>query len=362
MEKSKIKILFVTNHLEFGNGVANALVELANALDKNKFDITIMTIYRCDNEYIKKFDKSIKIKKIFNGYFTGLSKFVRLLPQGILYRFWIKDKYDIEIAYQYGTPTEVLARSKNKKAKHIAWMHGYGEEYLKLHKKFDKIVCCSKSSMESYIKSFEQPYKVTYLYNLINDNLILEKSKADFGTDKEYDFTFCTVGRLSPEKGFDRLLKCHKRLIEEGFVHNLWIVGGGAEFEKLNDYVAENHLNKSVRLYGHQNNPYPYMLNSNMFVCSSYSEGFSTVCVEAGILGKSILTTEVSGAKEFVADNNIGIIVDNSTEALYQGLRSILLDKNCVKQFEQNLEKVKDMHYSDRLIAVENFFERLNEI
>ena len=357
---SKKKILFVINHLEFSNGVAATLVELVNALDKDKFDVTVMPIYRCDDEYIKKLDKNVKIKKVFNKYFRGLSKFISLLSKGLLYKLWVKDKYDIEIAYQYGTPTEVLAHSKNEQAKHIAWMHGYGEEYVRIHKRFDKVVCCSKSNMEKYKKLFVEPDKVTYLYNLVNDNIILNKSTEQLNVKKEYEFTFCTVGRLSPEKGFDRLLECHKKLIDEGLLHNLWIVGGGAEFEKLSSYVSENCLENSVKLFGAQNNPYPYMLNCDMFVCSSYSEGFSTVCVEAGILGKSILTTEVSGAKEFVNDNEIGIMVDNNTEALYHGMRSVLLNKDSIKKFKQNLNNVKDMHYLDRLSNVENFFERLN--
>ena len=54
----------------------STLVELVNALDKDKFDVTVMPIYRCDDEYIKKLDKNVKIKKVFNKYFRGLSKFI----------------------------------------------------------------------------------------------------------------------------------------------------------------------------------------------------------------------------------------------------------------------------------------------
>lgn len=355
------KLLFVINHLEYSNGVASVLVDLVNALDKDKFDVTILAIFRCDKEYIQRIDEAVKVKSIFNGYFKGQSKLLSLLPKKALYKKWIKENYDVEIAFQYGLPTKLIAKSCNKKAKHIAWVHGYGEQHLKTHENYDMIVCCAKSNRDKYKKVFAQPDKVTYLYNLIKDDIIQEKALEKLSVDKKYDFTFCTVGRLSPEKGFDRLLRCHKRLIEEGYLHNLWIVGGGNEYDSLNTYIQANNLRDSALLFGAQKNPFNYMANCDMFICSSYSEGFSTVCVEAGIVGKSILTTDVSGAKEFVYDNEIGLMVQNDEEALYQGMKKILQNKENTKLYEGNLSKVSDMHYNDRVKAVEVFFERMVE-
>ncbi len=354
----KKSILFVTNHLEYSNGVASVLVDLVNALDKDKYDVTILAIFRCDKEYIQRIDKAVKVKSIFNGYFRGQSKLLMLLPKKALYKSWVKENYDVEIAFQYGLPTELIAKSCNKNAKQIAWIHTYGEEHLKIHKFYDLIVSCSKSGMEKYKSIFSQPQKVTYLYNLVKDDIIQKKALEELNVEKKYDFTFCAVGRLSPEKGFDRLLRCHKRLIEEGYLHNLWIVGGGSEYDRLNAYIQANNLGDSARLFGAQKNPFNYMANCDMFLCSSRAEGFATVCVEAGIIGKSILSTDVSGAKEFVYDNKIGLMVQNDEDSLYQGMKEILQNKDMIKLYEANLSKVPDMHYADRLRAVEEFFER----
>lgn len=353
----KKRILFVTNHLQFGDGVANALVGFVNALDKEKYEITIMPFYKCDMEFIKQIDSKVKIKNMFNCYFRGMDKLVNLISYRVWYRVFVKDRYDVEVAFQYGAPTKLIASSQNKNAKHIAWMHGYGEELLNTHEHYDKIVCCSKCNMERYKKVYKYPERISYLYNLIKDDEILAKSKESVETKNNFDFTFCTVGRLSPEKGFDRLLECHKKLLDEGYNHNLWIVGGGPEELKLKNYIEVNDLNESVAMYGQQNNPFKYMIKSDMFVCSSYSEGFSTVCVEAAILGKSVITTDVPGGKEFVADNNIGIMVNNDTEALYEGMKYILENKSKIAEYEANIANVKDMHYEDRLQAVLEFFE-----
>lgn len=355
----KKKILFMTNHIQYSDGVVKALTELVNALDKEKYDITIMPVFRCDEDYLKNIDPAVKIKKAFGFYFRGLSKIVGLLPQKLLYKRFIKDKYDLEVAFQFGEPTKILASSTNKKAKHIAWIHGYGEEHLKDHESFDKIVCCSKSSVEKYEKVFRYPDRITYLYNLVNEETILKKATEEINVEKKYDFTFCTVGRLSPEKGFLRLLKCHKRLMDEGLKHNLWIVGGGAEYDALNNYVTENSLGESVKLFGKDSNPYKYMSRCDAFVCSSYNEGFSTVCVEAAMLGKPIVTTEVGGAKEFVDENGIGIMTENSDDALYEGMKEFLSHPEKSEEYSKNISKISDLKYKDRKEAAESLFDSL---
>lgn len=355
----KKKILFLTNHIQYSDGVVKSLTELVNALDKEKYDITIMPVFRCDKNYLKNFDPAIKIKKMFGFYFRGLSKIIALLPQRALYQHFVKEKYDLEVAFQFGEPTKILAASTNSNAKHLAWIHGYGNQHLKDHESFDKIVCCSKSSVEKYVKVFKYPEKITYLYNLVNEEVITEKAAEEISVEKKYDFTFCTVGRLSPEKGFLRLLKCHKKLMDEGLKHNLWIVGGGSEYNILKRYVDENSLGDSVVLFGKDNNPYKYMSKCDAFVCSSYSEGFSTVCVEAAMLGKPIVTTEVGGAKEFVAENDIGIMTENSDLALYEGMKEFLSSPEKLKSYSNNISKISDLKYRDRKKSAENLFDNL---
>ena len=353
------KILFVTNHLQYSDGVARALVGFANVLAQSGYEVTVMPVFIYDSAFAKEFCPDVKIKKMFGGYFKGLSKIVGILPQKALYGHYVKDEYDIEVAFQYGIPTKMIAASKNKNALKLAWMHGYGEDHLIDHEKFDKIVSCSKSNAEEYKEVFKFPERVTHLYNLIDDKEITEKSQAQINIEKNGKFTFCSVGRLSPEKGFLRLIKCHEKLIEEGLDNNLWIIGGGSEAQVLQNYVAEHDLGGGVVLTGQDNNPYKYIKQSDVFVCSSYREGFSTVCTEAAILGKAIITTEVGGAKELVADNHIGIMTANTDEALYEGMKSVLLDPRQLSAYVDNIGKIPDLRFEDRKKEVLEFFGAL---
>ena len=78
-------------------------------------------------------------------------------------------------------------------------------------------------------------------------------------------------------------------------------------------------------LLGHQQNPYKYVSKCDLYVCSSYSEGFSTAATEALIVGTPVCTTDVSGMKEMLGTNNeYGYIVDNDEKALYEGIKKFI--------------------------------------
>ena len=132
------------------------------------------------------------------------------------------------------------------------------------------------------------------------------------------------VGRLVPQKGFDRLLRITKRLADAGLDFELFILGEGSERPQLEKYVSEYQLEHHVTLLGYCPNPYPYMNSADMIVCSSRAEGFSTVLTEAVILGLPIISTECAGTKEILGDPSCGIITENREDALYECLLQVL--------------------------------------
>ena len=76
-------------------------------------------------------------------------------------------------------------------------------------------------------------------------------------------------------------------------------------------------------------------------------------------MGKAIITTEVGGAKELVADNHIGIMTANTDEALYEGMKSVLLDPRQLSVYVDNIGKIPDLRFEDRKKEVLEFFGAL---
>lgn len=101
------------------------------------------------------------------------------------------------------------------------------------------------------------------------------------------------------------------------------IIGEGEEREKIEDLISKRKVT-SIKLIGYCENPYPYMKKADWFLCCSKFEGFSTVLQEALVLGKAIITTDIGGARELLGDSEYGIVVENSEEALYCAMKSII--------------------------------------
>ena len=144
------------------------------------------------------------------------------------------------------------------------------------------------------------------------------------------------AGRLSEEKRYDMLLRVHKRLLDEGLLQDLWIIGEGDQRGKLEEYITKNHLSDSVKLFGFQSNPYPYLNAADLLVCASRYEGLSTFVTEGLILGKPIVTTECSGMRELLGESKFGLIVENTEPALFIGLQRLLKDAELRNQYAGN--------------------------
>lgn len=329
-----VRILFFIEELS-GGGAEKVLCNLVNHMDQSKFDITVQTLWKADAKQFLHpgihYRYCYARKNRLNEYCSRLAA-----AAGLTYPLHIKDSYDLEIAYLEFGSTKVLSRSSNKKAKKIAWVHsdltqklnGKPETLQKAaaqYEAYDRIVCVSQTARDSFIRLFGRERDTVVLYNTIDDESIREKAKlAPAVPFSKRRLTVAAVGRLSAEKQYDMLLRIHKQLLDEGLVHDLWIVGEGDQRALLEAYISENKLSDSVTLFGFQPNPYPYMVAADLLVCSSRYEGLSTFVTEGLILGKPIVTTECSGMRELLGDSEYGMITENSENALLDGMRKML--------------------------------------
>lgn len=350
----KKKILFCMFRFYKG-GTEKIAINLMNNLDKEKYDITLITLF-ADGGYENLLDKDIKKKSLLKKRIRGVSRLLTFIPGHIIYKLLVKDKYDVEIAVGDGITSRIIGSSFNKESKKISWIHmdvlkrgsnmkefKTKEGRKKFYEPFDKIVCVSNDCKDNFVKKFGCKNKTIVKNNPVIIDEILRKAdeELDITLDKE-KLNIVTVGRLSKEKGYDRLLRVHKKLIEEGINHNIYIIGEGPDRKELEIYIKENKLINSIYLLGFKSNPYKYMKKMDLFICSSRNEAFSTVLSEAIILGKPILTTECSGTKELLGNSEFGIICNNSENSLYYELKNIIINSHKIQYYsEKALERSK---------------------
>ncbi len=337
------------------------LVDLVNKLS-DKYDITIFTIY-AKGELVEQLADNIKIKTLYNKNYSKLSSIEKkLIPLKLLinkkriYKKNIQGDYDTEISFLEGPITRLFS-VKNKRIKKIAWIHndisqvfGKGlkatiKKFLdkKIYSKYEELIFVSKENLKNFNSTYKElsGIKKEVIYNYIDKDRIIEKSKDN--AEVEFNkaiINLVTVARLVPQKAIDRFIKIHSRLITEGYQHEVYLIGDGSERIKLENLIKQNNIEKTFHLLGKKKNPYPYIKNADYFCLLSYFEGYGMVLEEAKILEKSVIITDTA-AREAVQDYKESIILENTEEGIYEGIKA------CISKGKQESVNKKNEKYNN---------------
>lgn len=352
------KILFLIHDLGQG-GAEKVLVNLVNKMNVNKFDITLLSIFDVgeNKQFLR---KEVRYKYIFKRFFRGNSYIMKLLTPKQLHNCFIKEHYDVEISFLEGPCARIVSGCTDMNTKLITWIHieqknvrraiasfrNY-KEANDCYNRFDKIFCVSKGVKRDFTSLFDIKREVKVLYNVIDTEYIKKMSKVQVPNIIFMHDTFkiIAVGKLLKSKGFDRILKIVRSLINEGFMIHLYILGSGPEEHTLKKYIKVNHMEEYVDLIGYDINPYKYMSKCDLFVCASHAEGFSTAVTEALVLGLPVCTVKVSGMDELLGKNSsFGVITENKDGALYQGIK-LLIENDTLYRFYQEKSKERGKYF-----------------
>ena len=151
---------------------------------------------------------------------------------------------------------------------------------------------------------------------------------------KDSELNILQVSRLVEQKGIDRLIKVHAKLINEGYKHHIFIIGDGPLRDQLERQIKEYDVEKTFTLLGSKNNPYEYMKNADAVCLFSKFEGYPMVIEEAKILRKPILTTNTSSREVLANYPGYNVIVKNDEEGIENAIKS--LNKDRIKLNEEN--------------------------
>ena len=178
---------------------------------------------------------------------------------------------------------------------------------------------------------------------------------------KSEEINIISVAKLMKSKGYDRLVKVQKKLRADGFKTHVYIVGKGEEQNHLQKLIEENNIVDSWTFVGFKSNPYKYVKNADLYVCSSRKEGFSTAVTEALVVGTPVVSTNCSGATELLGYNNeYGIVTENNEEALYEGIKKMISDKKVFDYYKKQAKtRGNKFSTSETVKAVEEMLEEV---
>lgn len=118
------------------------------------------------------------------------------------------------------------------------------------------------------------------------------------------------VGRLVQEKNYPCLLMAINRVLAAGISIRLVIIGEGPKKSELQSLANQLLLQDVVTFLGFDSNPYKYMRRSDLYICSSESEGFCISLLEAIALGLPVISTDCKhGPREILDGGRYGVLV-----------------------------------------------------
>ncbi|WP_108823160.1 glycosyltransferase [Dysgonomonas sp. Marseille-P4361] len=382
------RILFFNDSLAMG-GTEKLLVDLLNHLEKKECELTLLLPEQSEEDILlRKLSPSIHVKYLF----TGKESYIRRkIEQNLMIFFpvyFVNSKglkeSDYDEIFCFKETFYARMFSKMKLAK-ILWIHNilYKRKYeirsLKerfavwLNKKhikivqrsydcFDKVICVSDAAKEAYLSVLhdgkQAPNSVEVLYNAIDLTRVVELSKAPIEDVPQSITTFVLITRLSAEKRIDRLFNVVCRLKNEGYAFEVYLIGEGTDSADMKNELINKGIEDLIIPKGRLDNPFPYVLQSKWSLCVSERESFSLSLLESMALKTPVITTDCGGPRDIVANGQYGILVPNSSEGVYEGMKAVLDDASLSVKYSADLDRaVARFDYNGWLSHVERILE-----
>lgn len=387
-DNGKKKVLLYAGSLA-KNGLTTSLQGLLNHVDTNKYNFIVFFYKNSVKKYtnvIKEFpdeisyyviqgQKNISFKEAFvqffyyrlNLYSKGIEKSLKRMYKRELYRLF-NDKLHFDCAIHFTGYEKHIANlfCELKDCRRIMYVHNdmskekktrsnyHSLSVLKAYRKFEGISCV-REGLEQVIMSLVPEInadKIKVVHNVNDVERIIENSKKSLCFDKDTVSSYTVeqiedilnnknykkyidVARFSPEKGIKRLVESFERFNKIHQDTYLFIIGGhGSEYNEINEYVTTHQLNHVI-LIKSLSNIFPILVKCDVFIMSSYYEGLPMSIMEALILNKPVVCTDIQGPREFLSQG-YGYLVDDSSEGVYKGFMDSYEKNLNLKHFDSN--------------------------
>ena len=176
---------------------------------------------------------------------------------------------------------------------------------------FDLVIPCSYDLADHLIKTFnlnpQNIYAIPYGIDLERVNFRMAQRLTN---EKGPGFKILSVGRFDKQKDFETILKAFELLIKRNNNATLYLVGDGPLRRDLQKEAERLGIGQRTFFLGWKKNTVPYLKSSDLFVFSSFYEGFGMVILEAMAVRIPVVATDTPfGPSEILNRGEYGILV-----------------------------------------------------
>ena len=349
------KICFFSANFENSGGTERVTTIIANRLAELGYDITIISCIGGEKSFFHLSSK-IKLDRLYEN--CGGLKFN--LTAAYKLRQKIKE-YDFDYIIDIDTihsffsiPATIGLRTKVISWEHFNFYSDLGIKRRKLGrvlagKYADRIVTLTNEDREAFLKNLEVKSKIDYIYNPTpypNE----EKSSCE-------SKIAVAIGRLTAQKGFDKLLNIWKKIEEKDSEWKLYIIGSGEDREKLLNQKESLNL-KKVAFIENTKNIKEYYEKASIYLMTSRFEGLPMTLIEAQSFGLPIISYDIkTGPKDIVNNREDGYLIENNNEKEFV---------NKFLELSQSREKIQEFslkaYENSKRFKLDNIIKKWKEI
>jgi glycosyltransferase involved in cell wall biosynthesis len=174
----------------------------------------------------------------------------------------------------------------------------------------------------------------------------------DGGRNDGPPWTLAAVGRLSPEKGIDRLISAFAKSQAPHRGWRLQLAGDGPERTRLAEQAAQLQCSHAIEFLGWQADVWAVLARAHALVLSSHYEGFPLALLEGMAAGLPCLSVDCpSGPRELITDNATGLLVPSSIEGLRGGIDQLVNDAGLRDRLGRAARAVRTRYTWERFVT-----------
>ena len=388
--RQKKQILFVIESLGCG-GAEKSLVSLLSLLNKDKYDLSIWMIHP-EGAFLSFLPDQVKVveQPKYNAFESLLFNLSSLI-YSVIWRFnkmigkneywgetyyksrgWAikvpKGKWDVVFAYHQGLVTYIVA-DKFHECKKVGWVNadifktGYSIAFNStFYRKIDCICPVSEilhELMDNRMPEFSTKYRT--IWDIINPSVTrnLSRKQVEQLRTNSGEYVFVTTGRLHVLKGYDMAVEAAHFLKQKGVKFKWYFIGEGAQRGNIERQINLLGLQNEVKLLGMKTNPYPYMVQADVYVQTSRHEGFGMTIAEAKILGIPVVSTNFDVVYNQITHEKNGLIAEMNGVKIGEQILKLIQDDELRKHIKSTLLKEENLTSQTEVRKVEKMIDEL---
>jgi len=340
LEGGQMKVVIITNYWKNspGGGIKTYLTNLVDEFDKrDDLDVSVLFKEGVDadnfhirgNKFIFAFKAFCKLKELRPSVLHSQGTWYCLLP-GYVYKFL----YNVPLIHTFHS------QPLNK-------LHWVGRIFFQtLLNGCDCTTFVSKSLKTDY-EMYDTKFKRSAItYAGVNSREVSQKQITDFCDKfniKSTSYVLLAQGFMSDEfkaKGAKILISSLKLLLNKNPHTVLVLTGDGSFSNEVKSFAENMNLSEHVIFTGYLSDPFVPLAMCDLYTHVSLADGLPLSLLEAMVMGKPILASNIGGIPEAIDDGVNGVLVEPYEEQIQVKIEYLMSNPNVAEQMGGNAKRV----------------------